>query len=57
MFKVYQATMLVIVINCLRLFALSFIVTMEIDTRVQCITAIHTTSRMLTIVGQREQSN
>ena len=30
MFKVYQATMLVIVINCLRLFALSFIVTMEI---------------------------
>ena len=57
MFKVYQATMLVIVINCLRLFALSFIVTMEIDTRVQCITAIHTTSRMLTIVGEREQSD
>ena len=55
MFKVYQATMLVIVINCLRLFA--FIVTMEIDTRVQCITAIHTTSRMLTIVGERERSN
>ena len=51
MFKVYQATMLVIVINCLRLFALSFIVTMEIDTRV------HTTSRMLTIVGERERSN
>ena len=46
-FKVYQATMLVIVINYLRLFALSYIVTMEIDTRVQCITAIHTTSRML----------
>ena len=49
--------MLVIVINCLRLFALSFIFTMEIDTRVQCITAIHTTSRMLTIVGERERSN
>ena len=48
MFKVsrlYQATMLVIVINCLRLFV---VVTMVMGVMcVQCITAIRTTYRLL----------